>query len=1328
MVVRRRANASFRTEAQRRSVECAHIQKLTLLLGGAGRRWYAAGASRAGRRRVAIYHFQAKIISRGQGRGVVAAAAYRAAECLFDHELGRSQNYAAKTGVVHSEIMLPDGAPSRWRNRETLWNEVAAGEVRKDGEQRKSQLAREIEIALPRELSRAEAIGLAQDFVREQFVARGMVADLNVHWGTAADGEAQPHAHVLLTMRRVDPLGSRQERIDGRQAKRRRRHPGGSRGGAPDVEGDSGHDAGAGGGPDRNDHRGAGRDPGQPADDPDPAGHYRAKARADDGAAARLARLIAAARLRLGLQQHSVVAAAERAGFGLKERAWNDWALVGLWRARWAEMANARLAELGHDVCIDHRSNAARGLELEPQNKIGPAASRRARKGEDGERTAEHRATARRNGERLLAEPGLALRDLTQQHSTFTRADLARLVHRQSDGAEQFAAVMAKVAASPELVRVGEDGSGRARFSTQDLVQVERQLIAGAVALNKRTTHRVSDKRRTAALAGTQLSEEQHHAYLHVTRSRDLAVVVGIAGGGKSTMLGAARAVWAGQGYQVRGAALPGIAAEGLEGSAGIASRTIASWEYAWDQGRELLTANNVLVVDEAGMIGSRQLGRLMARVQRAGAKLVLVGDAEQLQAIEAGAAFRAIADQVGVIAITEPRRQQQEWQRQATKELATARSSDALRRYEAAGMVHRRATRQAARDGVVAGWDVARRQSPHASQIILTHERAEVRALNEAARAVRRAAGELGPDHALQAEAGLRSFAVGDRLYFLRNERGLGVKNGTLGTVERIEPGMDGARLTVRLDGTAGAGTGRAVSFDLAEYADIDHGYAATVHKSQGVTVDQAHVLATPGMDRHLTYVAMSRHRHAAQLHWGEDEFGGRLYAVLGRERAKDTTLDYAEPELDPVAAYAERRSLAPAMPPSEIVVRREAGMAPEPAAERYEDNADLSVLEGMEPPPGRRRPRDPVVRDMPSAEPLPSPAPPVDAPAPFQTAGRSARPKPAVRQRAARKAAPASARPTPSPERWPWTGLDDTPPASPLLWAEPYRPVGVYEIYAGAHDAVRSRRRYLEDHYARAYEDPRYAEARFTLLEAKLGPEAARKRVARHPGVLGALRGGWLTAEGRKDREQANVYARGVGAEQQDLGRAEEWARRDYAMAEERRRRREAIEVPGLSAKAQAAVHALADAGARPGWTPHELSERSGPVVETVLATAKVMSLYDAIRVDGPLLAELNRFGDAVARRLAYGGQVGAAPSSRQMPGAENQAEWLHGVLVAARARHAWHPTLQDYVAAHPGLKVRVEHAEAMRLLAARRAHHAPGRRPEPKPSPGPSFRPGM
>jgi Ti-type conjugative transfer relaxase TraA len=789
---------------------------------------------------MAIYHLQVKVIGRNAGRSAIAAAAYRAGEALHDAELGRTFNYLSKPGVIYSEIMLPAGAPGRWKDRETLWNEVAARDPQanddrrvpndpdapKRKQRREKQLAREMELALPRELSQAEAIALARDFVIEQFVSSGMVADLNVHWGHSADGEAQPHAHIMLTMRRVAP------------------------------------------GPD-----------GQP----------------------------------------------EAGTFGLKERSWNDKALLLSWRTRWAELVNARLAEAGFDASIDHRSNAARGIDLEPQHKIGPAGARRGVRGEDAERADEHRAIARRNGEKLLAQPALALQALTEQQSTFTRADLARLVHRHSDGAAQFAAIMAKVEASPELIRVGKDGRDRIRYSTREMAEIERRMEAAAVELSRRTTHAVDAGRRRAVLLATStLGDEQRLAFGHVTRARDLTVVIGYAGTGKSTMLGAARLAWESEGYTVRGAALSGIAAEGLESGSGIASRTIASWEHAWAQGKELLGPRDVLVLDEAGMVGSRQMAQVLDAVRQSGAKLVMVGDHEQLQAIEAGAAFRAIAERVGAIEITEIRRQQVEWQRDATKELATGKTTEALSRYRQAGMVRAHATEAAARDALIAEWQAARTQAPEESQIILAHSRDDVRALNETARAIRRTNRELGEDQVLPTELGLRNFAIGERIYFLRNERGLGVKNGTLGTIIdiRLDSRGEGARLAVRLDREDQAtGTAKLVTFALSEYADLDHGYAATVHKAQSVTVNRAHVLATPGMDRHLAYVALSRHRQSATLHWSEESFGSsvRMAARLSRERAKDTTLDYGESEAERYAAYAERRGLRPMAPVSE-------------------------------------------------------------------------------------------------------------------------------------------------------------------------------------------------------------------------------------------------------------------------------------------------------------------------------------------------------------------------------------------------------------------------
>jgi len=149
--------------------------------------------------------------------------------------------------------------------------------------------------------------------------------------------------------------------------------------------------------------------------------------------------------------------------------------------------------------------------------------------------------------------------------------------------------------------------------------------------------------------------------------------------------------------------------------------------------------------------------------------------------------------------------------------------------------------------------------------------------------------------------ERGDRNFASGDRVMFLQNERGLGVKNGTLGTIEQVSS----ESMTVQTD------DGRGISFDLKDYDRIDHGYAATIHKAQGMTVDRTHVLATPGMDAHGSYVALSRHRDGMDLHYGRDDFTSqdKLINTLSRDRAKDMATDYEQ--IDPAQDYAERRGI---------------------------------------------------------------------------------------------------------------------------------------------------------------------------------------------------------------------------------------------------------------------------------------------------------------------------------------------------------------------------------------------------------------------------------
>lgn len=200
--------------------------------------------------------------------------------------------------------------------------------------------------------------------------------------------------------------------------------------------------------------------------------------------------------------------------------------------------------------------------------------------------------------------------------------------------------------------------------------------------------------------------------------------------------------------------------------------------------------------------------------------------------------------------------------------------------------MVREHATHADAQVAVVSEWSRIRERHPEASQIMLAYTRRDVAELNALARESLRRAGALGQDRQIVTARGVKQFAKGDRIMFLRNDRSIGVKNGSLGEIEAA-----GANnITVRLD------RGSKVSFDPKFYPDVDHGYAATIHKSQGVTVDSSHVLATSHMDRQAANVAMTRHRDGVFLHYGRDAFSNRalLTASLGRDGSKDVTLDY--------------------------------------------------------------------------------------------------------------------------------------------------------------------------------------------------------------------------------------------------------------------------------------------------------------------------------------------------------------------------------------------------------------------------------------------------
>lgn len=817
---------------------------------------------------MAIYHCSMKPVARSGGRSAVAAIGYRTASRIMNERDGLAHDFTRKAGVVHTEIVLPEGADAKWAlDRSALWNAVEFAEKRKD-----ARLAREFEIALPHELNADQQLVLVRAFARDLADRHGAAVDFAIHVPGGESDIRNIHAHVMMTTRTVGPYGLGEKTLIERENK--------------------------------------------------------------------------------WLLNHDLPTAQMQ----LREI-----------RQAWETHANRALMRAGHEIRIDHRSHQERGLEIEPTEHMGVHASEIDRRGGSVSRTRIDEEAARRNAELIRQKPEQVLTVITGEKSVFDRHDVARALHRYIDDIKAFRNAFAAVMGSTALVELQKETSGElARYTTREMLEIEHAMAASADRMSRHSGHGVDRHHIDQALrlqdeairamtklpaSGGGLSEEQRLAVHHVTGPEQIAAVIGFAGAGKSTMLAAARQAWEAGGYRVHGAALAGKAAEGLEEASGIISRTLASWEHSWQAGRAELGFGDILVIDEAGMVGSRQLSRFVEQVERRGAKLVLVGDHEQLQAIGAGSPFRAIAERIGVVELAEIRRQKQEWQRQASIAFATHRTGEGLSAYADRGQVHFAENRDGAREALVQDYLADREVRPDGSRIALAHRRADVRAINDEIRSRLQMRGDLANGDAeglgqggrdgqvqdgvtanreivYQTNDGRRGFAPGDRIVLLENNRDLGVKNGMLGSVIAVEPDA----IQVRLDG-AGQNTDRLVSIPVKSYQSFDHGYATTIHKSQGATVDRAVVMASTTMDRHLAYVAMTRHRDTVGLYAGRDELIDlkALSTSLGRSGAKETVLDYTD-------AFAARRGLGEGITVrSEIILDTAAHLASDRPAAHY-------------------------------------------------------------------------------------------------------------------------------------------------------------------------------------------------------------------------------------------------------------------------------------------------------------------------------------------------------------------------------------------------------
>ncbi|MGH9169717.1 MAG: MobF family relaxase [Acidimicrobiales bacterium] len=483
----------------------------------------------------------------------------------------------------------------------------------------------------------------------------------------------------------------------------------------------------------------------------------------------------------------------------------------------------------------------------------------------------------------------LGSKGLTENVSSFERRQVVGAVAEAlPDGARLAVVEWATdlVVGDRRVVALGVEGrGGEERLTTIEMLSIEADLLDKA--LRSVGTHdravRPTDVEQVLAGRAT-ISEEQAAMVRQLTTSGNgLDIVVGRAGSGKTYALEAARSVWEAAGLRVQGAALAARAAAELQSGSGIASVTMARMLADLDRGDLVLGANDVVVLDEAGMVGSRGLHSLLSYTSRAGGKLVLVGDHKQLPAIEAGGALRVLASRLGAVELSENRRQAAEWEHTALEELRHGEVDAGVLAYNSHGRVHGHVSAGGARAAMVNEWAESRSSGEARMYAV---RRSDVEELNGRARAALRQRGELGQDIAV---AGGRSYAAGDEVLFCRNDRQLRVLNGTRGKVVSAE---DGSLSVETPDGP------RSVPAEYLAAGHLQHGYACTVHKSQGATIDRAFVLGSDDLYREAGYVAMSRARAGTDMYVVTPSPSGlgvpvEVVAALSTSRAKEMAIE---------------------------------------------------------------------------------------------------------------------------------------------------------------------------------------------------------------------------------------------------------------------------------------------------------------------------------------------------------------------------------------------------------------------------------------------------
>lgn len=721
------------------------------------------GSVRFEREFMAIAFAQVSIHSRAKGHSAIAASSYRSGAKLYDARTGITHDYSNRHDVIYSDILLPEGSPEAFSDREFLWNQAELAEKRCD-----AQVCKDIVLALPKELDLVQQIELARRFAQTHFVDKGVPADIAIH----DHHDGNPHAHILITTRRLEKTG-----------------------------------------------------------------FSKYKARDLNPAFAK--------------------------GFIVEKDYWGE---------QWRDMQNEYFLENNLDLTVDLNhliSERHHGKLKDADNHY---------------LLTEKTILQQARQEVFLNDIDNVINHISAQHSVFTRRDVERLVFKTfqpSDTPQNYLHWVEQIMGHEDLIELGNNERGQLCYTTRHQYIQEAKLRDHIEAMMKNKDV-IGDKGIDNTIKNYTLSDEQLEAVRYITEGSQISVVIGRPGTGKSYLLKPIKEHYEQHNYRVIGAALSGKVAKSLQTDTGIASSTIASLTYKLANQQLKINSNDVLIIDEAGMVDFASMALLIREAKKAGSKVILVGDPDQLKPIHKGEIFRGIAALTGYIELEHIKRQNDLGDRLASMNMAKGMIAEAVDHYHEKGAIVFSETTEAAAQNLIHEWQADITNTNLQDSVVLAFTRASVGYLNEQARLALKEKQILGQEETtVQGFERPLKIAIGERLLFRQNDKNLGVRNGDLGTVQSIKSNQ----FQIKLD------SGELLTIP-SSYTKMDYGYALTVHKSQGMTVKHSKVLIdSKYWDRHLSFVAMTRHKDSLKIY--ADSINHPTIKVLKQTLSRSNTRD---------------------------------------------------------------------------------------------------------------------------------------------------------------------------------------------------------------------------------------------------------------------------------------------------------------------------------------------------------------------------------------------------------------------------------------------------